>query len=102
MKVKTVELCAIPVDVELRDDDELFDGWSSYIQELNKCNLDGIKLSKSEVDLNVFVIDDGGELIRLRNGEYYNVCWRGSLCRVWREDDPKVVKTLNRYLSRKL
>ena len=73
--------------------------WYGYIVDINVGNLDGIHLTLGEIDRRVFVIDDGGELIRLRDGTYLNVCWRGKRCRVWEEDDPDRVAALDAQLG---
>lgn len=73
--------------------------WSGYLDSVNFGNLDSMCFELSEIDKNVFIIDDGGELFRLKDGTYINVCWRGDTCRVWEEDNEERIKHFNEKLG---
>lgn len=112
MKVKVLDLCVVGENnVSEYDEKELFEyegkSWNRYIRNINDGNLDGVYLQKKDVDTSVFIIADGGELIRLKDGTYLNVCWRGDCCRVWEEDsevidDDESEETRIQYFNRKL
>lgn len=72
----------------------------NYIRSVNNGNLDGEYFNPEDVDRSVFIIDDGGELFRLKNGTYINVCWRGGQCRVWPEDDEELIAIYNEKLGK--
>lgn len=48
-----------------------------------------------EIDTSVYIELDGGEMIRLKTGEYVNICWRYNSCRVWRETNKSTIDWLN-------
>lgn len=93
MMVKVLDLCVVDEDqmVDEQDEKELFTyeggNFKRYIEQVNMCNLDDEVFDQDEIDKSVFVVDDGGELFRTKDGRYYEVCWRGDDCRVWQEDD---------------
>lgn len=115
MNVNVLDLCYQDPEIELWDEEELFggysdkyegdirniSGWDLYIENLNNNNLDGIIFKKADIKLNTFIIDDGGELIKLKNGQYWNICWRYHQCRIWLEEDEKQIKYLNKKLQLK-
>lgn len=76
---------------------EFFDGgnYREYYENMVEGSLDKIWFKFEEVDKNLFVILDGGDIIRLKNGKYVNVCWRGSKCRVWELDNWELEVDLN-------
>lgn len=78
---------------------EFFEEGSFREYYSNMCvgSLDKIWFKFKDVDVDVFVYLDGGEMIRLKSGEYVNVCWRGSMCRVWLEDDEEFLEELEKY-----
>lgn len=83
------------------DPEELFGAsFPEYIEDVNDGNLDHEHFNIEDVDTSVFIIDDGGELFRLKNGTYINVCWRGSYCRVWPEDDQEMIDIYNEKLGK--
>lgn len=76
---------------------EFFDGgnYREYYENMVMGSLDEIWFKFEDVDKNLFVILDGGDVIRLKNGKYVNVCWRGSMCRVWEMDNWELEVDLN-------
>lgn len=76
--------------------DEIFDSWKEYYNEIVSGSLDTIEFKYKDIDKSVFYVDDGGELIRLINGSYYNICWRCECCRVWIEDDDEMINYYNK------
>ena len=104
MKVKVLDLCVVDENknVHFSDEKDLFEyengKWEDYVAKLNSCNLDNYKLKVDDVDKDVFIIDDGGELIRLKDGSYIEICWRMDLCRMWKENDEERIK----YFEEKL
>jgi len=113
MKVNVVDLGMIKPMIEVVEEEELFDvfvddehdekGWALFIKKLNDGNLDGYRLNKDKIDLTIYFIDDiSGEVIRLRNGIYLNVDWRGDVCRVWREESSRTIQMLNKYFNMKV
>lgn len=81
-------------------EDELIGSFEDYIESVNQGNLDNKHFDIGEVDTSVFIIDDGGELFRLKDGTYINVCWRGGQCRIWPEDDADVIAYYNEKLGK--
>lgn len=95
-------LCVDENDMIYKErEDELFGGWRNYICEIKLGSIDDIDFVYEDVDKSVFIIEDGGELIRLKNGKYVNICWRFSMCRVWYEDDEDMIKFYNEKLNKK-
>lgn len=103
--MKVLDLCVIGDDnVHQVSPASMFEysqprSWSGYIADVNDGNLDGEYFELQDVDKRVFIIDDGGELFRLKDGSYWNVCWRGDTCRVWEEDDPDRIAHFNAKLG---
>lgn len=61
--------------------------WKEYYNSLNRCSLDRIDFNYEDINKQVFVIEDGGEMINLNDGRWMIVCWRGDACRVFEEED---------------
>lgn len=61
--------------------------WRGYYNSLKQCSLDTIDFNYEDINKQVFVIEDGGEIINLNDGRWMNVSWRGTACRVWEEED---------------
>ena len=106
MKITILDLCVCDEDYKTytAPENEVFEynephTWAGYISSINASNLDGVYFPLSNIDKTIFIIDDGGELFRLKTGAYMNVCWRGSMCRVWVEDDEDRIKYFNEKLS---
>lgn len=104
-KIKILDLCVVNEDNNIwyADPEEIFEyeeprSWKGYIDRLNNCNLDNLTFNLDNIDTSVFIIDDGGELFRTNDGVYYEVCWRGDMCRVWEEDDDERIE----YFEEKL
>ena len=57
-----------------RTEDILGGSFEDYIERFNECNLDDFNFDINDIDTSVFIIDDGGELFRTKNGDYINVC----------------------------
>lgn len=100
--VTVLDKCVVNEDNSVYNmtEDELFGSFEDYIESVNKGNLDGKYFDIGDVDTSVFIIDDGGELFRLKDGTYINVCWRGGQCRVWPEDDSDVITYYNEKLGK--
>lgn len=80
------------------DDEELYEisGWEKYYDEMISGDFRHDKwFGFEDIDQNVFIMDDGGDLIRLKNGEYVNICWRSHSCRIWKEQDEEACKYYN-------
>lgn len=75
--------------------------WKDYYELLDSCSLyeNEVYFEYEDIDRKVFVIDGGGELIRLKNGDFVNICWRGDVCRVWKEDDIERIEFFNKMLK---
>ena len=78
-------------------EEEFFGGgnYREYYENMVEGSLDEIWFKFEDVDNKLFVILDGGDIIRLNNGKYVNVCWRGSMCRVWELDNWELEVNLN-------
>ena len=74
--------------------------WRDYYNYLKECSLDILSFNYEDIDRSVFVIDDGGELIRLKDGCYVEICWRGDCCRVWFEFDDEKVEFMDNKLGK--
>ena len=74
--VTVLDKCVVNEDNSVYNmtEDELFGSFEDYIESVNKGNLDGKYFDIGDVDTSVFIIDDGGELFRLKDGTYINVC----------------------------
>lgn len=67
--------------------------WRRYFNDLVKGDFcDDIDFKFEDIDSSVIVLNDDGEVLRMKDGSYRNVCWRGEQCRVWRsnKDDVQV------------
>ena len=99
--MKVIDFCYVEEKdrVCVKEEREFFEEGSfrNYFRDMCRGSLDKIWFSFKDVDVNVFVYLDGGDMIRLKNGEYVNVCWRGDMCRVWVEDDEEFLEELEKY-----
>ena len=103
-KIKVIDLCVCD-ECDLLDlvnekdfwDNMGFDNWLDYYESLCECSLDMIDFNIEDIEKDIFVIDDGGELIRLKSGIYMCICWRGEECRVWRCEDYELIELLNKF-----
>lgn len=87
--MKVIDLCANEV-VRMKMEDVFgYEGncWKGFYRDLLVGSLDEINFKYEDIDRSVFVLGDGGDLLRLKDGRYINVCWRGDMCRVWEEDE---------------
>lgn len=78
---------------------EYTDSWESYYEELLDGSLDDVWFDLEDIDQNLFIIDDGGEMIRLKDGTLVNVCFRGDSCHVWEEDDDERIEYIDYLLK---
>lgn len=99
--MKIIDLCYVEEEnvVSVKEEKEFFEEGSfrEYFRNMYRGSLDKIWFKFKDVDVDIFVYLDGGDMIRLKNGEYINVCWRGDMCRVWVEDDEEFLEELEKY-----
>lgn len=97
--MKVIDFCCCEKEdmVYKVSEKEFFDGGSfrEYYENMVDGSLDEIWFKFEDVDKKLFVFLDGGDVIRLKNGKYVNVCWRGSMCRVWEVDNCELEVDLN-------
>ena len=67
-------------------EEEVLDGMDECFKSLHDCSLDKLWFDYKDINQKVFVMDDGGDILLLKDGSLVNVCWRGDQCRVWKED----------------
>lgn len=67
--------------------DAEYGNWRGYYESLVEGSNDNVEFEFDEIDRSLFVLDDGGDIIRLKDGRYYEVCWRFGECIVWLVDD---------------
>ena len=67
--------------------DTEYGNWRGYYNSLVEGSRDTIEFEFDEIDRRVFIIDDGGEIVRLRDGRYFEICWRFGECAIWLVDD---------------
>lgn len=82
-----IDLCCGWNDCISQLDDEMQEELKEAIDSMFEGSLDELTFTKQDVDRRFYILDDGGESIVLKNGDIYNVCFRGSRCRVWKEED---------------
>lgn len=105
MKILDLCICDENEMVYAKTEKEFFgyfecDGdWKGYYKNLKAGSLDKISFTLKDVYKDVFVVDDGGELIRLKDGSYMRICWRGCACRVWPEKDEEFTEYLDSMLN---
>lgn len=99
VKVLDMQVCDENDMIFMMNDDELFGGWKEYYSNIKVGCGKELDFVYKDIDKKVFIIDDGGELIRLKNGEYVNICWRGDMCAVWYEKDEDMIKFYNEKLN---
>lgn len=73
--------------------------WKGYYYKMLFGSLDEINFKYEDIDRRYFIMEDGGELIVLKDGTILNVCWRGDMCRVWEEDDEEKISFIKRMLG---
>ena len=78
---------------------EFIDSWESYYEELEYGSLDDIWFDLADIDQNVYILDDGGEMIRLKDGTFVNIVFRGDSCHIWEEDDDDKIEFINYLLE---
>lgn len=100
MKMKILDLNSVDLNVEVWDEYELNeDGWKGYWEDIKMGCLDRIGFSYKDIDKKVYVAGDGGELFRLKDGTWMNICWRFGECRIWVEEDPETLELLRKKLG---
>ena len=100
MKMKVLYLNSAKLDVEIWDEHELDeDGWVGYWNAMQYGCLDDIEVNYDDIDRKVYVVSDGGELFRLKDGRWMNICWRGAACHIWEEDDPETLEIIKSRLG---
>ena len=101
-KIKVVDLCSVEEEEKVYYDDieNVIGSWKEYFNELKTCSIDEIDFELKDILKSVFIIDDGSEIIRLKNLCFVNVCWRGSICRCWIEDDLDTIEELIEYTDK--
>lgn len=89
-KFKVIDMCAGMED-RVREDyvEDVIGSWEDYYEELCAGSLDGVDFELEDIDESLFILDDGGEALKLKDGRYMNVCWRGNACHIWEEEDPE-------------
>ena len=74
--------------------------WRNYYKDLVRGSfLNEIDFEYEDIDRTCFVLYDGGEGIRLKNGTWIVICWRGSECRVWKETNTRTIRMLNKLYN---
>ncbi|MGN1229205.1 MAG: hypothetical protein ACI4T5_06060 [Prevotella sp.] len=100
MKMKVLDLNSVDLNVEVWDEHELSeDGWVGYWNDMQDGCLDDIEINYDDIDRTVYVAGDGGELFRLKDGTWMNICWRFGQCRIWVEEDPETLELLKEKLG---
>lgn len=101
MKMKVLCLDSANLDVEVWDEYELGgeDGWVGYWNAMQDGCLDDIEINYDDIDRKVCVVSDGGEFFRLKDGRWMNICWRGTYCHIWEEDDPETLEIIKSRLG---
>lgn len=74
--------------------DRIFSGSSEDL------TFEPLEFERKDVNENVFIIGDGGDLIMLKNGILVNVCFRGCECSTWKEDSTSTVRYIKGVLFR--
>lgn len=101
MKIKVLCLDYIDPEVEVRDEYELDeDGWEGFYYLIEHGCLDDIKINYEDIDKSVFVTSDGGDLFRLKDGRWMNICCRGLSCHIWEERDSETLEIISGRLSK--
>lgn len=75
--------------------DANYSNWRGYYNSLVEGSRGRINFQYDDIDRSVFVIDDGGDIIRLKDARYFAVCWRFGECAVWEIDDVELEIDLN-------
>ena len=106
--MKIIDMCICEEGKKVYKEDarrfmEEWKGWRGYYNTLLWGSVDEIWFMFEDIDRSVFIVEDGGEVIRLKSGEYVNVCWRGLRCRVWSMwDDHEATKVYDELRKRKV
>ena len=106
--MKIIDMCICEEDKKVYKKDarhfmEEWNGWRGYYNALMWGSLDEIWFRFEDIDRSVFIVEDGGDVIRLKSGEYVSVCWRGLHCRVWSMwDDKETTEMYDDYRKREV
>lgn len=79
---------------------EFFDfnggSWRSYYRDLVRGSfLNEVYFQFEEIEKSIAVLEEDGEILKLKNGDWVHVCWRGEQCRIWKEQDEEVCGELD-------
>lgn len=99
--MKVLDMCVVDEKDRVYEatEEDMVGEWDDYIDSINCGNLDEIYLTPEEVDKEVFILLDGGEVIHLKDGAYLNLCWRGCTARAWFEEDEDTLNYYNTHLT---
>lgn len=67
-------------------------GWESKLDEIFTNSIDKIDFKREDVDRSVYVILEDGEMLRLKDGRWFVVCYSILGCKVWEEDEEFVLE----------
>lgn len=103
MKQYLIDLCMVnEEDVVEEMDLNQIEEFNDYIDEVFACSLDPIDFDEFDIDKRFWILEDGGEAIRLKDGRYFETCFRGNMCRVWEADNEELIALLDKYVNKAL
>ena len=96
-----IDLCCVNESdmVQNQSPLDIIGSWKDYYERLCIGSLDGVWFDLDDIDQSLFIIDDGGEMIRLKDGSFVNIVFRGDQCRMFEEDDDEQIDYIQELLQ---
>ena len=96
-----IDLCCVNESdmVQHQSPLDIIGSWVDYYESLCIGSLDGVWFDLDDIDQRLFIIDDGGEMIRLKDGSFVNIVFRGGQCRMFEEDDEERIDYIQELLQ---
>lgn len=66
--------------------------WEEYYEQLEEGDfLNEIWFRLQDVDTEIFIMNEDGETLFLKDGTIVQTCWRGGQCRLWKVEDEEYI-----------
>lgn len=85
--------------VSLTSPEEYIGNWKDYYDSIDYNSMDDVWFDFNDIDQSLFIIDDGGEMIRLKDSTLVNIVFRGDSCRLWKEHDKEKIEYIDYLLK---
>lgn len=99
MKKYIINLCSCDENKVSKMDLEMEEEFKIELDEIFECSLDELDFEKKDINKKFWILDDGGDMIVLKDGRIINVCFRYGMCRIWEEDDEELISYIKEIIK---